>query len=185
MSGVALVFFGHSIACSFLINLVKRVGGGTADMGYITAFKGLVEIPVMFLYARYFKDGRHYLALRFCAICFVLKTLGFLLASSTLQLSAAFLLQPPSYALYMSAIVAYAKENIGFEDSAKAQSIAFTTTTLGGMLASLIGGLLFDRLSVTNTLFVALGVGILGAFIMFLTTAKRRNELRSDDHAIQ
>ena len=87
--------------------------------------------------------------------------------------------------VYLQAIVAYAKENIGFEDSAKAQSIAFTTTTLGGMLASLIGGVLFDRLSVANTLFVALGVGILGAFIMFLTTAKKRNELRSDDHAIQ
>ncbi len=76
LAGVVLLFFGHSIACNFLINLTRHVGGGTADMGYITAFKGLVEIPVMFLYARLFMDGMHSLALRITAAAFVLKTLA-------------------------------------------------------------------------------------------------------------
>lgn len=76
------------------------------------------------------------------------------------------------YALYMSAVVAYVKETIDFKDSAKAQSLAFTTTTLGGMLASLIGGSLYDHFSVTATLWVAFAAGADGAAVMFLGTRK-------------
>jgi predicted MFS family arabinose efflux permease len=88
------------------------------------------------------------------------------------DLTAAFILQAPSYALYMTAIVAYVKETIRFEDSAKAQSLAFTTTTLGGMLASLIAGQLYDCLSVKATLRVAFAVGLAGAAVLFLGTRK-------------
>ena len=143
-------------------------------MGFITAFKGLVEIPVMFLYARIFKEGKHSLALRITAAAFVLKTLAFILAGSVWQLTAAFILQASSYALYMAAVVAYVKENIGYEDSAKAQSLAFTTTTFGGMLASLIGGRLYDSLSVTSTLWIAFAAGAAGTCIMFMGTRKLR-----------
>ncbi len=170
LSGVVLLFFCHSIACNFLINLVKEVGGSTDEMGWITAFKGIVEIPVMFLYMKIFKDGQHALALRIAAVSFLAKMLGFIFSQNVWQLSAAFLFQAPSYALYMSAVVAYAKETIRFEDSAKAQSMAFTTTTLGGMLASLIGGRLYDSLPVNTVLWIALAVGVLGALIVFFGT---------------
>lgn len=44
------------------------------------------------------------------------------------------------------------------------------------MLASLIGGLLYDHLSVVTTLYIALSIGIIGAFIMFFATAKQRKK---------
>ena len=72
----------------------------------------------------------------------------------------------------MSAVVAYVKENLDYQDSAKAQSLAFTTTTLGGMLASLVGGLLYDCMSVTATLWFAFAIGIAGAVVMFLGTRR-------------
>ena len=170
LTGVVLLFFGHSTACNFLINLTRHVGGDVTDMGFINAFKGLVEIPMMFLYVRFFKDGKHSLALRIAAVSFVLKTLAFLLSNKVWHLTAAFILQAPSYALYMAAIVPYVKETIDYRDSAKAQSLAFTTTTLGGMLASLIGGQLYDCLSVTLALGIAFAVGAAGAVVMFLGT---------------
>ena len=141
-------------------------------MGLINAFKGVVEIPMMFLYVKLFQDGKHARALRISAVAFVLKTLAFIFSVRVWQLTAAFILQAPSYALYMSAVVAYVKENIRFQDSAKAQSLAFTTTTLGGMLASLIGGQLYDSLSVTATLWIAFAVGVVGAVVLFLGTRK-------------
>ncbi|MBQ1900555.1 MAG: hypothetical protein II153_06560 [Erysipelotrichaceae bacterium] len=64
-----------------------------------------------------------------------------------------------------------------------AQSIAFTTTTFGGMLASLIGGLLYDHLSVVTTLYIALAIGIIGAFIMILgirDKERQTDQKRSD-----
>ena len=169
---MVLLFFGHSTACNFLINVTRHVGGGTTEMGYVNAFKAVIEIPFMLFYIRFFRDGRHGLALRIAAVSFVLKTLGILLSGSVWQLGAAFLFQGPSYALYMAAVVAYVKENIGFQDSAKAQSLAFTTTTLGNMLASVISGHLYDHLSVPATLLVALAVGAAGAAIVFLGTRK-------------
>ena len=174
LTGVVLLFFGHSTACSFLINLTRNVGGSAADMGFINAFKGLVEIPMLFLYARFFKDGKHSVALRIAAVSFELKLLAFILARNVWQLTAAFIFQAPSYALYMAAVVYYVKETIDHKDSAKAQSLAFTTTTLGGMLASLIGGQLYDHLSVTSTLWVALAAGAIGTVIIFLGTRERQ-----------
>ena len=170
LTGVVLLYFGHSTACNFLINLTRHVGGGATDMGFINAFKGIVEIPMMFLYVRLFKNGKHSLALRLSAVSFVLKTLAFILSNKVWHLTAAFILQAPSYALFMAAIVAYVKETIDYQDSAKAQSLAFTTTTFGGMLASLVGGQLYDCLSVTATLWIAFAAGVAGTVVMFLGT---------------
>ena len=85
----------------------------------------------------------------------------------------------PLYALYMAAVVLYVKEHVSHKDSAKAQSLAFITTTLGGMLASLIGGQLYDHLPVTATLWIAFAVSSAGALLLFLGT---REDRRSPAH---
>ena len=82
----------------------------------------------------------------------------------------------------MTAVVYYVKENLDFRDSAKAQSLAFTTTTFGGMLASLVGGQLYDPLTVTETLWFAFAVGAAGAVIMFPGT--RRSDCRQDKGSV-
>ncbi len=174
LAGVVLLFFGNSTACNFLINLTRHVGGGTTEMGFINAFKSIVEIPFLLFYTRFFRDGKHNLALRISAVAFVLKSLALLLSTRVWHLAAAFVLQAPSYALYMAAVVAYVKENIAYEDSAKAQSLAFTTTSLGSMLASLISGHLYDHLSVPATLAVALVIGAAGTVIVFLGLGKAK-----------
>lgn len=168
--GVALLYFGHSTACNFLINLTRRVGGSVDDMGIITGFKGLVEIPTMFLYAQLFRSRNHALAIRIAAVAFVLKTIAFIAAGSVWDLTVAFILQAPSYGLFMAAIVPYVEDTIDFADSAKAQSLAFTTTVVGGMLANLISGQLYDFFSVSVTLCIALAVGMVGAAVVFLGT---------------
>ncbi|MBQ6451936.1 MAG: MFS transporter [Solobacterium sp.] len=172
LTGVVLIYFGHSTACNFLINLTRHVGGDASDMGMINAFKGMVEIPMMFLYARFFSKGRHARALRISAVFFEIKLLAFILSANVWHLTAGFIFQAPSYALYMTAVVPYVEETIDYQDSAKAQSLAFTTTTFGGMLASLIGGRLYDTLPVTSTLWIAFAVGAAGMVIMFLGTRK-------------
>lgn len=82
LTGVVLLFFGHSTACNYLINLTRNVGGSTADMGLINAFKGLVEIPMLFLYGRMFTDGKHAKALRIAAIFFEIKLLAFIISGN-------------------------------------------------------------------------------------------------------
>lgn len=161
--GTALLFFAHNSICNFLINITRQVGGDTEDMGYINSFMAAMEIPVMLLFSRFLgkRSTGGLLRLAFC--CFVLKTAAVAAAPSIPALYAAFLLQAPSFALYTAAIVPYTEQAVGYEDSAKAQSLAFSMTTLGSVLASAVSGWMLDRLSVPQTLWIACLVCAIGA----------------------
>ena len=81
-------------------------------------------------------------------------------------------MQAPSFALYASAIVPYVSENVAREDSAKAQSLAYTMTTCGGVLASLIGGRLYDMLPVPAVIWIACGISVIGTVACFVGLRK-------------
>ena len=167
---VALLYFGHSTACNFLINLTRRVGGSVDDMGIITGFKGLVEIPTMLLYAQLFRSRNHALAIRIAAVAFVLKTIAFIAARSVWNLTAAFILQTPSYGLFMAAIVPYVEDTIDFADTRQGSESRVHDDGGRRMLANLISGQLCDFFSVSVTLCIALAVGMVGAAVVFLGT---------------
>ena len=84
--------------------------------------------------------------LRFSFIFFTLKTAAIAAAPNIPLLFAAESLQVLSYALYAPAIVAYVTLIVPYDDAAKGQSLAFSMTTIGGVLASLISGRLLDVL---------------------------------------
>ena len=163
--GIAMLFFSHNVCVNFMINVAQNVGGGTAEMGYFNAFTAAVELPVMMLFsktaAKY--DVRRVLYVAFAA--FALKGIAIAAAGSIPVLYAAFLLQAPSFALFTAAIVPYVDQTIALNDSAKAQSLAFSMTTVGSVFASVVGGYLYDRVSVTQTLVFAAGLGIAGCAI--------------------
>jgi PPP family 3-phenylpropionic acid transporter len=163
--GTALIFFSHNALCNFLINVTRAVGGGTGTMGYLNGFMAAVEIPVMLLYAKTLGKRNSGSVLRWAFIFFALKACAMALASSVPALFAAFILQAPSYAVYTSAIVHYVEKTIAYEDSAKAQSLAFTMTTVGSVLASVIAGRLYDILPSSSVLWIAAGVCAAGVLI--------------------
>ena len=124
-----------------------------------------VEIPVMFFFGR-IRGGRKSVSLlRVSLIFFALKAAALPLASSVPMVFAVFLLQAPSFALYTAVIVDYVAETVPFEDSAKAQSLAFSMTTLGAVLASLVAGKLYDMLTVPQTLWIACAVTATGVLL--------------------
>ena len=165
LSGTALLFFSHNIVTNFLINIVRHVGGTTAMAGYLTSFMALMELPVMFLYTKLFgkKDQGKMLAIS--AIAFTIKELAFALANSQLTLSACFLLQAPSFAIYSSAIVPYVASKVEYKDAGKGQSLAYTMTDVGVILAGFFAGRMYDTIGVSLTLWVGFAVSLLGTLI--------------------
>lgn len=163
--GTVLLFFSHNTIVNFFINLTVNAGGDTAAMGYLNAAMAFVEIPVILFYARIRGKHSHGSALRFAFVFFVLKALAFSFAGSIPLLFAAILLQAPSFALYTAAIVDYVDEEIPHADSAKAQSLAFSMTTAGSVLASILSGWNFDRLGVQKTLLIGTAAALFGALI--------------------
>lgn len=163
--GIALLFCAHNIVFNFLINVTDHVGGTTATMGIINGFMAAVEIPVMIVFSRLFGKRSIGGILRISFVFFTLKSAAIAAASSVPLLFAAILLQAPSFALYTAAIVPYVDRVIPHRDSAKAQSLVFSMTQVGAVLSSLVGGVLYDNLSVTATLWIACAICAAGTLI--------------------
>ena len=87
---------------------------------------------------------------------------------------AARILQAPSYALYTVLIVGYADRQVARKDSAKAQSLAFSMTTIGSVLASLIGGSMFKTAGVRPTMLTATAFAAVGAAIALAATYMKK-----------
>ncbi len=172
LGGIALLFFAHNIIVNFLINITRFVGGDTGTMGLINGFMAAMEIPVLMLYQRLFSKKDPARLLRIAFVFFIVKGVAIALSRSIPTLMAAFLFQAPSFALEAAAIVPYVDQTIRYEDSAKAQSLAFTMTTVGSVLASMIGGLLYDRAGVAATLWVSCALCIAGSVVALIGTRK-------------
>ena len=145
LAGMALLFFSHNTTSTFLINFVEHAGGGIKTLGYLTAFLTALEVPTMLFFSRIFRRRSCAAVLRFSFIFFALKTAAIAAAPNIPLLFAAESLQVLSYALYAPAIVAYVTLIVPYDDAAKGQSLAFSMTTIGGVLASLISGRLGSR----------------------------------------
>lgn len=163
MLGTALLFFSHNVLTSFFINVVRTAGGSAADLGRITGFMALIEIPVMLLYDRLTRRVSAPACMRIAAAGFVVKSLAFALAPNVPALYAACIFQAVSYALITPASVRYVTLYVSASDAAKGQSVAFGVTTLASIFAASIGGVLFDAMSARSVLLVAAAVAAAGA----------------------
>lgn len=174
--GTIVIFTAHNMDGNFLINEIRNLGGDTAIMGYVAAFTAIVEIPVMMFASRLPKKWSTVQYIRLSFVFFVLKILAYALAPSIPLFFAARVLQAPSYALYTVLIVGYADSIVARKDSAKAQSLAFSMTTIGSVLASLIGGRMFDTAGVRTTMLIASAIAAAGAAIALLGTFDRKRK---------
>lgn len=168
LAGTILVFFAHNTLCNFFINVVRNVGGDTGDMGFMNGFMALIEIPVIFFYSRITRGFRTSAVLKFALILFTAKAAAIAAAGSVTTLAASLLFQAPSFGLYTGAIVLYVDETITHEDSAKAQSLAFSVTMLGSVFASTISGRMFDVMPVSTVMWIACAVCAAGSILAYM-----------------
>ena len=176
--GTIIIFIAHNMDGNFLINEIRDRGGDTSIMGYVAAFTAITEVPVMMFASKLPKKWATVQYIRFAFVFFVIKALAYALAPGIPMFFAARIMQAPSYALYTVLIVGYANSVVAKKDSAKAQSLAFSMTTIGSVLASLIGGYMFDVTSVSTTMLTAAGIALAGAAVAIAgTRTGKRNKL--------
>ena len=168
--GTIILFISHNMDGNFLINEIRNLGGDTAIMGLVAAFTAITEIPVMMFAAKLPKQWETVHYIRLSLVFFTLKILAYALAPNIPLFFAARTLQAPSYALYTVLIVRYADSVVDRKDSAKAQSLAFSMTTIGSVLASLIGGAMFDTAGVRTTMLTAVAISAVGTVIALAGT---------------
>lgn len=165
MLGMGILFISQNLVVTFFINVVRAVGGDTADMGRIMGFMAFMELPTMLLFDRISRRLSAPACMRIASVGLVLKALAFALATSVSGLYAACLLQCVSFGLITPASVRYTDLYIPAQDAAKGQTIAFAATTLGSVFSGSIGGVLFDNLPVRSALLVGTAVAVVGAVV--------------------
>ena len=172
--GTIIIFIAHNMDGNFLINEIRALGGDTAIMGYVAAFTAITEVPVMMFASKLPKKWSTVQYIRLALVLFVFKSLAYALAPSIPLFFASRISQAPSYALYTVLIVGYADSQVARKDSAKAQSLAFSMTTIGSVLASLIGGRMFDTAGVKPTMLTAVAIAAVGAVIALAGTKEKK-----------
>ena len=163
--GTVFLFTAHNIDGNFLINEIRALGGGTAIMGYVAAFTAIVAVPVMLFSSRLPKRYPRVWYIRLSFVFFTLKLLAYTLAPNIPLFFAARTLQAPSYALYTVLSVGYVDSIVARKDSAKAQSLIYAMTSVGSVLASLLGGHLFETAGVRPAMWAATGMAAVGTVI--------------------
>ena len=165
MLGVSLLHLSHNLLVSFLINVVRAVGGSTADMGGISGLMAFTELPMLLLYDRIFRRIDPPAAMRIGAVFFVAKALAFALAESVGAMYLCDLLEPLSYAVITIASVRYVNRYIAPRDAAKGQSVAYGVTTLASAFAGTLGGLMYDAFPVRTVLLAGTALAAAGAAV--------------------
>ena len=172
--GTIIIFIAHNMDGNFLINEIRALGGDTAIMGYVAAFTAITEVPIMMFASRLPKRWSTVQYIRLALVLFVFKALAYALAPNIPLFFVSRIFQAPSYALYTVLIVGYADNCVARKDSAKAQSLAYSMTTAGSVLASLIGGRMFDTAGVHTTMLTAAAIAFAGAAVALAGTRRRK-----------
>ena len=174
LAGLVLVFIAHNTSGSYFINIVRNLGGGTAESGYVNSLIALVEVPVMLLYHRICRGRTPAAVVGAALVLFPLKQFAYALAPTIPLLYASTVFQV-AFAIYTPAIVDYVASVIPAKDLAKGQTLAYSMTTVGAVFASLIGGKLYDTISVRATLLTAACVCVAGAAVC-VSALKMKNK---------
>ncbi|MGX8700887.1 MFS transporter [Caproiciproducens sp.] len=167
MIAVSLTFCSHTMINNYLIQITENVGGTAKEMGIATGIAAAIELPAMVLFGFLVKKIRCSSILKFSLVFFTVKAALTMLAADVRTLYAAQIFQFGSYALFIPASVYYVNEIIRKEDLAKGQAFMTSAITLGGVAASLLGGLLLDLSGVRGMIFAGLIATALGLIIGF------------------
>lgn len=173
-AGTMLLNLADSMGGSYLINVIRSVGGNTADLGRITSLTALVEVPMMLFYPRLTRNIHCSSAIRIAALAYAVKLLAYVLVRSVGTLYLGALCQMFSYALLTPALVDYSSIVVSCSDIAKSQAVSAAMLTLGSVFAAQLGGIMMDALSVHTTMTIAFLFCLLGAAVCFFTVDRRR-----------
>lgn len=167
--GLAFVLFSQTMVSTFFINIVTPLGGDSSSVGLAIFVAAAVEFPVMMNFDWLAKKRTPAFWLKLSAIFYVAKLALLFFATNLLMVYASQFLQLGSYALAYPAVVQYIKKTVDKEDLFKGQSLFTIGTTISGVFASFLGGILLDYTGVPGMVFVSLAATVIGSTIIIKT----------------
>lgn len=163
-----LLYFGHSFQSCYTLQIVRGVGGDDGDMGMLTMYVAVLELPAMFMFERLLRRFSCGGMLRFSAVFFAVKNLLVMAAGTLGALYGGMSFQMIAFALFIPASVRYAGQMSGPENANRAQAYVTAMCTVGSVCATGLGGVLIDRFGLHTALAVTAACACAGALVMVL-----------------
>ena len=161
------IFYGHSLVSNFLMQIVENVGGNSSDLGTISSYTALLEIPAMLLFDRLERRISCTTMLKFAAVFFTAKAFLLAFASSVPMLYLVFLTQLFSFAVFIPASVRYVDRIMPPELSNTAQALITLMVTSSSTISSALGGFMIDGIGMRTTLLIGGAGTLLGTVAVF------------------
>ena len=166
---VALFMVFHHIFLCYMINFFENVGGNIADVSFVNSLGALVEIPVMFLFAKILERVSVRKLILLASLCYVLRAIVICTAQDPLGLYLSLILHMFTFAIIIPASVHFANDVLDEGDKHEGQAFMGSTITIGLIFANFIGGNILHLYDIHLLLIVLLIIPILGAVFSFAT----------------
>lgn len=174
IAALVLLYFCHNIVNTYMGAILAQFVPASeveAVQGRALFIQAMVELPTMFGFALIMKKLSIDRIMAIAAIFYSVKHVLILFCNNVPMFYAAMVLQMLSFAAITPATVYFVNQHIGEADKNKGQAVFSTTNTVGSLLASFVGGWLFQLLSVKYGLTIGIVASVIGTVLMVVGTA--------------
>lgn len=162
-----LLFTGNSMTMAFLIDIVKKLGGGNTELGYCQFVLAVSELPVAFLFFRLQKKIGVEKILQISSVFMLLKMMNIMLAPNLPVLILGHMLQSMGNGAYWASSVYFAEKEIPKEDRVKGQSLMYIASSgLSGAAANFMSGYIVSLFGVETLVTAGVAIAAVGMVIM-------------------
>ena len=171
---LVLMYFCHFIINTYMAKVIGMFVNTNIEtvQGNALFIAAMLELPAMFGFSFILSKLGVNKILVIASILYSVKHVITFLAANVPMFYGAMALQMVSYALLVPATVYFANDHVAEEDRNKGQAVFAASTSIGGLLASFLGGWLFTLLPVRAVLGVGAVSSICGTALMIFALRK-------------
>ncbi len=169
IAGIALIASAHCFAETYLLQIIQNIGGDSGNLGIATAISTATELPAMLAYKRLSAKFGNRKLMILAGWMWCLKSAAIIFAPSVYLIYAAELLQFVGYAIYVPAAAKHIAHALPESAYLRGQALAGSALTVGGLIATLLGGQLIDIIGLRPSLLVMQSLSVIG--IIFFTVS--------------
>ncbi|MCR5118207.1 MAG: MFS transporter [Lachnospiraceae bacterium] len=172
LAGTICFYFAHNMINDFMIQIIRNLGGGEAELGYANFLQAILELPVMALFGYILKKISSDKLLLVSGVAFFVKILILIFAvdMAGMYLSQSF--QLFAYAVFIPAAAYYVSNTMEELDQVKGQAYVTSAITVGGVFSNLLSGIILDNLGIKPMLIMGTAVCAAGVIIAFAAMLK-------------
>ena len=174
------IFTFQNLFSADLIHIVRGVGGDNKTFGVATAVAAIVEIPVMVLFSKILKKFSPHSLILVAAICYVIRSILFVVAGNMVVVYIAQALQALTYAVIVPAMVYLSDTTMDERDKNKGQTIMGMTISIGTIIGFRLESALY-KYGTENTMIVGMIITIIGAGLALIAfLVYRKNKVKNN-----